>query len=106
MAKYSSSILALAARGARARYEELHAELESLVRQFPDLRGGARSIVERGRRALKAAALETQKAPRKRRKMSRAARAKISAAQKARWAKQKAVSGVGGQGQRRTAIKR
>ena len=41
------------------------------------------------------ATTENQKAPRKKRKMSRAARAKIAAAQKARWAKAKGnVSGV------------
>jgi hypothetical protein len=106
MAKYSSSILELAARGARVRYEELQAELASLVRQFPDVRGGARNVVERGRRALKAAAREIQKAPRRRRKMSRAARAKIATAQRARWAKQKAASGAGGEGRPRTAIKK
>jgi len=106
MAKYSSSILELAARGARARYEELQAELASLVRQFPDVRGGARKVLERGRRALTAAALEVRRAPRKRRKMSAAARAKISAAQRARWAKQKAASGVGTGGRGRPAIKR
>jgi hypothetical protein len=91
MAKHSSSILALARRGAQHRYEELQAELASLVRQFPDLRGSAREIVKRGRRAVQAAAAELR--PRKRRKMSAAARAKISAAQRARWAKQKAASG-------------
>ena len=51
MAKHSSSILELARRGAQHRYEELQEELASLVRQFPDLRSGAREIVKRGRRA-------------------------------------------------------
>ena len=88
MAKHSSSILELARRGAQHRYEELQQELASLVRHFPDLRTGARKIVNRGRRAAQAIAAEMR--PRKRRKMSAAARAKISAAQRARWAKQKA----------------
>jgi hypothetical protein len=91
MAKHSSSILELARRGAQHRYEELQAELASLVRQFPDLRRGAREIVRRGRRAATAAAAELR--PRKRRKLSAAARARISAAQRARWAKHKAAEG-------------
>jgi hypothetical protein len=90
MAKHSSSILALARRGAQHRYEELQEELSALVRQFPDLRGTAREIVKRGRRAIQAAAAELQ--PRKRRTMSPAARAKIAAAQRARWAKRKAAA--------------
>jgi hypothetical protein len=89
MALHSSHILELAARGAKHRYEELQAELASLVRQFPDLRRGAREVVSRGRRAVQAAANELR--PRRRRRMSAKARAAISAAQKARWAKQKAA---------------
>jgi hypothetical protein len=87
MPKHSSHILALAARGAKARYDELQAEIVTLIRQFPNLRRGAREVVKRGRRAATAAANELR--PRKRRKMSAAARKKISEAQKARWAKQK-----------------
>ena len=92
MAKHSSSILALARRGAQHRYEELQAELSALIAQFPDLRGTAREIVKRGRRAVQAAAAELQ--PRKRRTMSAAARAKIALAQRARWAKRKAATAV------------
>src|SRR5438045_678734 len=91
MAKHSASILELARRGAQHRYEELQAELASLVRQFPDLRSGAREIVRRGRRAATAAAAQLR--PRKRRKLSAAARARISAAQRARWAKYRAADG-------------
>jgi hypothetical protein len=104
MAKHSSSILELARRGAQHRYEELHAELTSLVRQFPDLRRGARAVVKRGRRAVRAAAAQLR--PRKRRKMSAAARAKISAAQRARWARQKAASGQGETGGQKAGKKR
>ena len=81
MAKHSSNILELAARGAKHRYDELQAELASLVRQFPDLRRA-------GRKALAAVVAELR--PTKRRKMSAKARKAISDAQKARWAKQKA----------------
>jgi hypothetical protein len=75
MAKHAQNILELARRGAKARIEELHSEIKALTRQFPDLgwRGGDKK----------------EKPVRKRRKMSRAARKKISDAQKARWAKQK-----------------
>ncbi len=91
MAKHSSSILELARRGAQQRYAELQTELAALVRQFPDLRASARAMMRRGRRAFAAAATELQ--PRKRRKMSAAARAKIAAAQRARWAKHRAANG-------------
>ena len=87
MAKHSNDILALARRGAQHRYHELVAELEALARQFPGLTSGARAVVKRGRKAVRAAAEELQ--PRKRRKMSAAARKAISDAQKKRWAKQK-----------------
>jgi hypothetical protein len=104
MAKHSSSILELARRGAQHRYEELQQELASLVRQFPDLRSRAREMVKRGRRAVRAAAAEFQ--PRKRRRMSAAARAKISAAQRARWAKQKAANAAQSEGGGRKAGKK
>jgi hypothetical protein len=104
MAKDSVSILELARRGAQHRYEELQTEIASLVRHFPDLRGRAREIVKRGRRAVKAAAGELQ--PRKRRKMSAAARARISAAQRARWAKLKAENSGEGDGTGRKAGKK
>ena len=91
MAKHSSSLLELARRGAQHRYDELQSELAALVRHFPDLRSGAREMVRRGRRAAKAAAAELQ--PRKRRTFSAATRAKMAAAQRARWAKTKASDG-------------
>ena len=63
----------LARLGAAVRIKELQAEIASIRKAVPDS-GSKREIP----------------IPRKRRKMSAAARAKISAAQKARWAKQKA----------------
>jgi hypothetical protein len=50
MAKYSASILDLARRGALHRYEALVSEIDALVRQFPDLRGGAHEPIRRGSR--------------------------------------------------------
>ena len=80
MAKHSSTILELARKGATHKYQELKAELAALVKVFPHLRYGS---------AVSPAMPEEEK-PRKRRKLSAKARAAISAAQKARWAKQKA----------------
>src|SRR3954469_12525531 len=91
MPKHSSSLLELARRGAQQRYAELQAEVAALVRQFPDLRGGAREVVRRGRRAVMAATEELR--PRKRRRFTAATRARMAAAQRARWAKRKAASG-------------
>jgi hypothetical protein len=81
MAKHSASILELAKKGAIHRYQELKAELAELVKVFPHLRYGS---------AVSPAMPDAVEEPiRRRRKMSRAARKKISDAQKARWAKQK-----------------
>jgi hypothetical protein len=89
MAKHSSSILELAARGARYRYQELQTELALLVRQFPELRKGAGTALRRGRMAVAGAADGLQ--PRKRRKLSAKARKAIGDAQRKRWAKVKAA---------------
>lgn len=82
MAKHTSTILELAKKGAKHRYQELKAELADLVKVFPHLRYGS---------AVSPAmpdAVEELKV-RRRRKMSAAARKRISEAQKARWAAQK-----------------
>jgi hypothetical protein len=96
MPRHSSHILELARRGAEHRYAELQAEIAALVNAFPTL-GGSRPTGRR-RRLMShgpiAAASDMAALPvgsRKRRHLSAAARAKISAAQKARWAKLKAV---------------
>jgi hypothetical protein len=51
----------------KARYDDLQAEIVALIREFPNLRSGAREVVKRGRRAAAAAANELR--PRKRRKI-------------------------------------
>ena len=84
MAKYSASILDLARRGAEHRYQELKAELNALVRQFPNVVKGGREILRRGRRAVNAAAAEMK--TRKRKRMSPAARKAVSARMKKYWA--------------------
>jgi hypothetical protein len=69
-------------KGATVRYAELRAELAALAKRFPSLQPArdAWRAVRGIRKSVKR---------RKRRKMSAEARAKISAAQKARWAKQR-----------------
>jgi hypothetical protein len=91
MAKHSSHILALARRGAQHRYDELKAELDTLVRHFPGL---ARRALRRGRKPIKGAVSAVdaymESTPKPRRTLSAAARKKIGDAQRRRWAKQKA----------------
>ena len=85
MPRLSQSVQALAALGAKVRIQELEAEIAELRRAYPSGR------VSSGAVASSVAASRKSEAPvRKRRKMSAKARAAISAAQKARWAKQKA----------------
>jgi hypothetical protein len=104
----------LARRGAQARLAELVAEMDAILRAFPDLgKAPARAAEVRKRRGLsaetrarmraawarrKTAAADTtetqidaaEPAPKKKRVMSAQARARISAAQKKRWASRKA----------------
>ena len=93
MSKHSSEILHLAKRGAEVRFRELVDELKILTLSFPHLRDAVdrddlpvEFILRRGQE--KAGPVQ---AARSRRKMSAKARKAISDAQKARWAKQKAV---------------
>jgi hypothetical protein len=83
----------LAAHGARARVEELRAEIAAITRAFPDL---ASDTPGRGRRGRKrGASAAGRRRGRRASKLSAAGRAAISAAQKRRWAavrKKKAAS--------------
>jgi len=85
-------MLDLARRGAEARYREILAELKMLVQAFPDLSDSfdddelpVNFILRVGRD--KAAGSD----PARRQRMSAKGRAAISAAQKARWKRQKAA---------------
>ena len=89
MPKHPSHILELAKRGAEVRLRELVQETKNLIGLFPHLRDSFDKdelpvgfILRKG--ADKAATPITRKP------LSAAARAKISAAQKKRWAKVKA----------------
>jgi hypothetical protein len=81
---------ALARLGAQTRLAELASEMDSIVRAFPDLRpkSGARRL---SGSANPAASEVPQRRTRKPRKLSAAARKRISDAQKARWANQRAA---------------
>jgi hypothetical protein len=87
-----SQLQEFARLGAAARIKELQAEIASIRKDFPALSayGGGVPSPFRKRPGRPAANL-AETAPRKRRrKMSAAARKKISEAQKKRWAAQKA----------------
>jgi hypothetical protein len=99
MAKTESKLKAFAIIGARFRVQELQAEIDRIKKQF-----GARALAAAGSSALagesgvrpgklRAATGGDAGSGRKRRKMSAAARKRISDAQKARWAKQRAKNG-------------
>ena len=87
MAKHTVSILELARKGATHRYHELKAELATLVEHFPHLGSAVSPAMPIDFSSEPAATIAPK--PRKRRKMSAAARKKISEAQKKRWAAQK-----------------
>jgi hypothetical protein len=79
MPKYPSHILELAKHGAEHRYQELKAEIDSLVKHFPHLL----------RHSPLSAPLETVKRAvrrRRRRKMTEAAKKAISEQMKKLWA--------------------
>ena len=88
--RHSSHILDMARKGAQYRYEELKAEIASLLRRFPQLRRAAAGIsaaVAQSRRTLGA---RSKPVVRKHRRLSAAARQKIRQAQLRRWAKVRA----------------
>jgi hypothetical protein len=96
MPRPTSQLQEFARIGAAARIKELQAEIASIRRDFPALTAADGKSISpssfRKRPGRPAASLaEKVAAPRKRRrKMSAAARKKISEAQKKRWAAQKA----------------
>jgi hypothetical protein len=83
MAKHSSHILEMARKGAEHRYEELKAEIATLVKHFPHLAGKARTTVVNAGRAVEA---EDQQVRRRGRKMSAAARKAVSERMQKYWA--------------------
>lgn len=85
MAKHSNNILAWARRGAEVRWNELQAEVASLLKAFPDLA----TISKTARRTIAKSArgvADTLEPKRKRSKMSAAQRKAVSARMKKYWA--------------------
>lgn len=92
--KQTADMLKWARLGAASRLRELDEERSAILKAFPGLRS-ASGPARRGVTAKAADAASGSAAPivRKRRKMSAAARKRISDAQRKRWAAQKAGKG-------------
>jgi hypothetical protein len=88
MAKHSPRLLELAKRGAEAQLSDLLHEAKMLIELFPHLRDSF-DREELPLNFIMAKGSGEAAAQRPRRKMSAAARKKISEAQKKRWAAQK-----------------
>ena len=84
MAKHSHSILELAKKGATHRYQELKEEITALVKHFPHLSSLGRVSHEIDLSSEPAGTIGLTQG--RHRRMSAAARKKISEAQKKRWA--------------------
>ena len=81
--------------GAEQRLLELAEEAAGIFAMFPELRAPGRGFIATGQGGRRGPAAGSAPAPRRRRrrKMSADARKRISDAQKARWARQKAAGG-------------
>lgn len=83
--------------GATARLEQIHREEVAIYGEFPDLRGRGR-VDGTGAVSFRApngrAAAKSTTGPRRRRKLSAAARKRISDAQKRRWAAHRQAKGT------------
>lgn len=86
--KQNVDILKWARLGAASRLRELDEERAAIIKAFPGLTSGSRSAS--GSNAVDGSGHVSALVVRKRRKMSAAARKRISDAQKKRWAAQKA----------------
>ena len=85
--------------GAEVRLAELRQEMMTIFATFPELRQregrqGRSAAPSSGRKGREQGSASSAAGGKKRRKMSAEARRKISAAQKARWAKQKGEEGA------------
>jgi hypothetical protein len=90
--RQSNNLRRYAVVGAEQRLLELAQEAAGIFAMFPELRGPGRGFLAGGQTGRKAAAGAAPRR-RRRRKMSAEARKRISDAQKARWARQKAAGG-------------
>ena len=95
--KRDSGLRRYAVVGAEQRLLQLAEEAAAIFAIFPELRAPGRGFMARAGRGGASAPADAEGAPvkkRRRRKMSADARRRISEAQKARWAKQKAAGGA------------
>jgi hypothetical protein len=92
--RQKSDLRRYAVVGAEQRLLELAEEAAAIFAIFPELRAPGRGFMARvGGRGGSAADVAAPTKRRRRRKMSAEARKRISDAQKARWAKQRAAGG-------------
>jgi uncharacterized protein YicC (UPF0701 family) len=90
MAKYSSHILEMARKGAKHRYEELQAEIATLVKHFPHVaRKAGAEISKAVSQGVAAVEAEAPKVRRRAKTMSDAARKAVSDRMTKYWAKQR-----------------
>jgi hypothetical protein len=89
LAKHAAHILEMARKGAEHKYEELKAEIATLIRHFPHLVGGT----EKGRVGGRVAAVSGVR-HRRRKPMSAAAKKAVSERMKKYWAKRRASKGA------------
>jgi hypothetical protein len=87
-----SELVQYARLGAVQRLRDLQAEMAAIQQTFPDLVGNRGRLIKQRTGTNGISATATSAPIRKRRTMSAKARAAISKAQKARWAKQKAAT--------------
>ena len=94
MPRPTDQLRSLARLGAQARLREIADEVASIHRAFPGLRSSGRAPSAQSRPSAEPPAPAAAKTPGRRRrrrgKLSAAGRARIIAAQKARWAKVRA----------------
>ncbi len=90
MAKYSSSVLEMARKGAEHTYDELQSQIARLVRDFPHLaKRTGRSVSRAYAHGVAAVEASAPKVRRRARQMSAAARKAVSIRMKKYWAERR-----------------
>jgi hypothetical protein len=95
VAKHSADFRRYAVIGAEQRLLQISAEAATIYRSFPELRRRRGAGISSLDATTEGRSQGTVPGRRRRRRMSAEARRRISEAQKARWAKQKAQGGGG-----------
>lgn len=90
MAKYSSSVLEMARKGAEHTYDELQSQIAALVKDFPHLaKRTGRSVSRAYARGVAAVETGAPRVRRRARQMSAAARKAVSVRMKKYWAERR-----------------